>query len=156
MSDQALTAGGQRTPMTSRATSGAVAITVTGSETKEAIAIDIDCALVHRSFCDSGIRDKPARPPNTTIAMMGLAHSCLLRLISKRPQEAAHHPTRCLQFKVEGPVVARMQAVSMDNWIKASGYVLHGETYFAELKGRRSRSGRSSAARLQAAARACI
>lgn len=32
-------------------------------------------------------------------------------------------------FKVEGPVVAQMQAVFMDNWIKASGEVLHDERY---------------------------
>ena len=36
-------------------------------------------------------------------------------------------------FKVEGPVVAQMQAVFMDNWIKASGEVLHGEAYFPAL-----------------------
>ena len=36
-------------------------------------------------------------------------------------------------FKVEGPVVAQMQAVFMDNWIKASGEVLHGERYFPAL-----------------------
>lgn len=33
-------------------------------------------------------------------------------------------------FAVEGPVVAQMQAVFMDNWIKASGEVLHDERYF--------------------------
>lgn len=36
-------------------------------------------------------------------------------------------------FKVEGPVVAQMQAVFMDNWIKASGDVLHGEAYFPQV-----------------------
>ncbi|KQP18014.1 phosphatidylserine/phosphatidylglycerophosphate/cardiolipin synthase family protein [Pseudorhodoferax sp. Leaf267] len=36
-------------------------------------------------------------------------------------------------FKVEGPVVAQMQAVFMDNWIKASGQVLHGARYFPAL-----------------------
>ncbi|RZL95456.1 MAG: cardiolipin synthase B [Variovorax sp.] len=36
-------------------------------------------------------------------------------------------------YKVEGPVVAQMQAVFMDNWIKASGDVLHGERYFPPL-----------------------
>jgi cardiolipin synthase len=36
-------------------------------------------------------------------------------------------------YKVEGPVVAQMQAVFMDNWIKVSGDVLHGERYFPRL-----------------------
>ncbi|MEP6721686.1 MAG: phospholipase D-like domain-containing protein [Variovorax sp.] len=36
-------------------------------------------------------------------------------------------------FRVEGPAVAQMQAVFMDNWIKASGDVLHGERYFPAL-----------------------
>ena len=33
-------------------------------------------------------------------------------------------------FKVEGPVVAQMQSVFIDNWTKASGEVLHGAAYF--------------------------
>jgi len=37
-------------------------------------------------------------------------------------------------FKVEGPVVAQMQAAFMDNWIKTRGEVLHGDDYFPELK----------------------
>ena len=37
-------------------------------------------------------------------------------------------------FKVEGPVVAQMQAVFLDNWIKVTGAVLHGPDYFPELK----------------------
>ncbi|MGJ7613288.1 MULTISPECIES: phospholipase D-like domain-containing protein [unclassified Variovorax] len=36
-------------------------------------------------------------------------------------------------YKVEGPVVAQMQAVFMDNWAKVSGDVLHGERYFPPL-----------------------
>ena len=36
-------------------------------------------------------------------------------------------------FRVDGPAVAQMQAVFMDNWIKASGDVLHGERYFPAL-----------------------
>lgn len=36
-------------------------------------------------------------------------------------------------FKVEGPVVAQMQAVFLDNWIKVSGEVLHGPEYFPTL-----------------------
>jgi cardiolipin synthase len=40
---------------------------------------------------------------------------------------------RDTHFRVEGPVVAQMQAVFMDNWIKATGRVLHGELYFPAL-----------------------
>jgi len=36
-------------------------------------------------------------------------------------------------FRVEGPVVAQLQAVFMDNWIKVSGAVLHGSDYFPAL-----------------------
>jgi cardiolipin synthase len=36
-------------------------------------------------------------------------------------------------FRVQGPVVAQMQAVFMDNWIKVSGDVLHGPDYFPPL-----------------------
>ncbi len=37
-------------------------------------------------------------------------------------------------FRVEGPVVAQMQAVFVDNWIKTTGKVLHGADYFPDLK----------------------
>ena len=37
-------------------------------------------------------------------------------------------------FQVEGPVVAQMQAVFIDNWIKTSGEVLHGPAYFPLLQ----------------------
>jgi cardiolipin synthase len=37
-------------------------------------------------------------------------------------------------FKVEGPVVAQMQSVFLDNWIKVTGAVLHGPAYFPELQ----------------------
>jgi cardiolipin synthase len=40
---------------------------------------------------------------------------------------------RDTHFRVEGPVVGQMQAVFMDNWIKASGNVLHGPDYFPEV-----------------------
>lgn len=46
-------------------------------------------------------------------------------------QDPAHW--RDSHYKVEGPVVAQMQAVFMDNWIKVSGDVLHGERYFPPL-----------------------
>lgn len=37
-------------------------------------------------------------------------------------------------YRVEGPVVAQMQSTFLDNWLKASGQVLHGQAYFPELK----------------------
>ena len=40
---------------------------------------------------------------------------------------------RDTHFQVEGPVVAQMQAVFLDNWIKVSGEVLHGPDYFPLL-----------------------
>ncbi len=33
-------------------------------------------------------------------------------------------------YRAEGPVVSQMQAVFVDNWIKATGRVLHGAAYF--------------------------
>ena len=43
---------------------------------------------------------------------------------------------RDTHFRVEGPVVAQMQAVFMDNWIKAKGSVLHDAAYFPALPAR--------------------
>ncbi len=40
---------------------------------------------------------------------------------------------RDTHFQVEGPVVAQMQAVFLDNWIKVTGEVLHGPDYFPVL-----------------------
>jgi cardiolipin synthase len=42
-------------------------------------------------------------------------------------------PWRETHFKAEGPVVAQMQAVFIDNWIKTTGRVLHGADYFPKL-----------------------
>ena len=42
-------------------------------------------------------------------------------------------PWRETHFKAEGPVVAQMQAVFVDNWIKTTGRVLHGAEYFPRL-----------------------
>ncbi|HTM59334.1 MAG TPA: cardiolipin synthase [Burkholderiales bacterium] len=47
-------------------------------------------------------------------------------------QDPAHW--RDTHFRAEGPVVAQMQAVFLDNWIKATGTVLHGADYFPALK----------------------
>lgn len=46
-------------------------------------------------------------------------------------QNPAHW--RDTHFQVEGPVVAQMQAVFLDNWIKVTGDVLHGADYFPVL-----------------------
>ena len=63
---------------------------------------------------------------------------------------------RDTHFRVEGPVVAQMQAVFMDNWMKATGRVLHGEDYFPPLppRGEPARADVQQLAR-PAAARAC-
>jgi cardiolipin synthase A/B len=39
---------------------------------------------------------------------------------------------RDTHFRLKGPAVGHMQAVFMDNWIKATGNVLHGPDYFPE------------------------
>jgi len=41
---------------------------------------------------------------------------------------------RDTHFEVEGPVVAQMQSVFIDNWIKVTGVVLHGPDYFPALE----------------------
>ena len=41
---------------------------------------------------------------------------------------------RDLHFRVEGPVVAQMQAAFNDNWIKTTGVVLNGQEYFPPLE----------------------
>ncbi len=40
---------------------------------------------------------------------------------------------RDTHVQVQGPVVAQMQAVFLDNWIKVTGVVLHGSDYFPVL-----------------------
>jgi cardiolipin synthase A/B len=40
---------------------------------------------------------------------------------------------RDMHFQIEGPVVAQFQAAFLDNWIKTTGRVLNGETYFPAL-----------------------
>lgn len=40
---------------------------------------------------------------------------------------------RDTQYRVEGPVVAQMQAAFLDNWMKTTGQVLDGPAYFPEL-----------------------
>jgi cardiolipin synthase A/B len=37
-------------------------------------------------------------------------------------------------FRIEGPVVAQLQSAFNDNWIKTTGHVLNGESYFPALK----------------------
>lgn len=45
----------------------------------------------------------------------------------------AHDHWRDSMWRVEGPAVAQMQAAFMDNWVKTSARVLHGDDYFPEL-----------------------
>jgi cardiolipin synthase A/B len=41
---------------------------------------------------------------------------------------------RDMHFRIEGPVVAQVQAAFNDNWIKTTGVVLNGEAYFPPLE----------------------
>ncbi|MDO9240903.1 MAG: phospholipase D-like domain-containing protein [Methylicorpusculum sp.] len=41
---------------------------------------------------------------------------------------------RDTHFRIEGPVVAQMQAAFLDNWIEVSGHVLHGAAYFPPIE----------------------
>jgi cardiolipin synthase len=41
---------------------------------------------------------------------------------------------RDMHFRVEGPVIGQMQAAFLDNWIKTTGNVLHGDAYFPDLR----------------------
>jgi len=43
---------------------------------------------------------------------------------------------RDTHFRLEGPAVAQMQSAFMENWIEATGAVLHGEKYFPALERR--------------------
>jgi cardiolipin synthase A/B len=47
-------------------------------------------------------------------------------------QDAGHW--RDMHFKVTGPVAAQMQTAFLDNWIKTTGHVLHGDNYFPPIK----------------------
>lgn len=49
-----------------------------------------------------------------------------------RAQDPEHW--RDTHFRVEGPVVAQMQAAFNDNWIKTTGELLHGPDHFPELQ----------------------
>ncbi len=40
---------------------------------------------------------------------------------------------RDTHFRIEGPVVAQLQAAFNDNWIKTTGHVLNGPAYFPDL-----------------------
>jgi cardiolipin synthase len=45
----------------------------------------------------------------------------------------SHGVWRDVEYRVEGPVVAQIQSVFMDNWIRTSEEVLHGPDYFPAL-----------------------
>jgi cardiolipin synthase len=47
-------------------------------------------------------------------------------------QDSAHW--RDMHFRLTGPVVAQMQAAFLDNWIKTTGHVLHGDAYFPHIE----------------------
>jgi cardiolipin synthase A/B len=48
----------------------------------------------------------------------------------------ARHPGEWREnhYRVEGPAVAQMQAAFLDNWLEASGTLLHGPAYYPPLK----------------------
>jgi cardiolipin synthase len=46
-------------------------------------------------------------------------------------QDSAHW--RDTHFRIQGPAVAQLQAVFLDNWIKVTGDVVHGPKYFPPL-----------------------
>jgi len=50
---------------------------------------------------------------------------------SGHAQDGAHW--RDMHFKVVGPVTAQMQTAFLDNWIKTTGHVLHGDAYFPRI-----------------------
>ena len=41
---------------------------------------------------------------------------------------------RDMHFRIEGPAVAQMQAAFNDNWIKTTGHILNGVTYFPPIE----------------------
>jgi cardiolipin synthase len=41
---------------------------------------------------------------------------------------------RDMHFRLTGQVVAQMQAAFLDNWIKTTGHVLHGDAYFPHIE----------------------
>lgn len=47
-------------------------------------------------------------------------------------QDLAHW--RDMHFRLTGPVVVQMQAAFLDNWIKTTGHVLHGDAYFPDIE----------------------
>ena len=47
-------------------------------------------------------------------------------------QDANHW--RDTHFQIEGPVVAQMQATFIENWLKVTGEVTHGDAYFPALQ----------------------
>ena len=44
------------------------------------------------------------------------------------------HHWRDSHFRVEGPVIGQMQAAFLDNWIKTTGNVLHGDALLSDLR----------------------
>jgi cardiolipin synthase len=47
-------------------------------------------------------------------------------------QDAEHW--RDSHYRIQGPVVAQMQGAFVDNWVKTTGEVLHGEAYFPPIE----------------------
>jgi len=63
---------------------------------------------------------------------------------------------RDMHFRVQGLAVAQMQAAFLDNWIKSTGSVLHGDEYFPALAAVGIKKCRCSPVHRMAARTACV
>ena len=104
-------------------------------------------------WSEAGVRGRrlpPARTGTTSRRMNNRTHRKLLVVDGRvgftggvgiadewagNAQDPEHW--RDTHFRIEGPAVAQMQAAFIDNWIKATGDVLHGADYFPALERRR-------------------
>jgi cardiolipin synthase A/B len=60
---------------------------------------------------------------------MNISDDCWLSL-------EPNYPTHDVQFRIEGPIVARMQQVFVEDWTFTTGELLDGERWFPKLEGR--------------------
>jgi cardiolipin synthase len=58
-------------------------------------------------------------------------------------------------FRIEGPAVAQMQSVMLDNWSKTTGRVLHGPDYFPKIEPAGNEAAQVFSSSPRAAAKAC-
>lgn len=111
-------------------------------------SVKMDSALI-ASMTAAGVQVRRFHPPHwSTLGRMNNRTHRKLLLVDGRigftggvgvapqwtgdAQDPAHW--RDSHFEVRGPVVAQMQSVFIDNWIKVTGDVLHGPAYFPLLE----------------------